>query len=161
MLRAQSLVASVLALAATWSCSGPTATRDAEADKAAIRALITRAVAASQSGDAAGWAALFADGAVYMRPNGPEITTREALQEFAQLYLGEFRSQTVVTPVEIEVFGDWAFARTSVKGTVQKKVGGDPVPDPIPVDGKEIGVYRRQQDGTWKLWRLIGNSNRQ
>ena len=137
------------------------ATRDTEADKAAIRALISRAVEVTRAGDAAAWAALFADGGVYMPPGGPEVTTRARLQEFAQLYLGEFRSQTVITPVEIEVFGDWAFARTSVKGTIQAKVGGDPLPDPITVDGKEIGVYRRQQDGTWRLWRLIGNSNRQ
>ena len=161
MLRPPLLIVSVLALAATLSCSGPTATRNAEADKAAIRALISRAVEVSQAGDAAAWAALFADGGVYMRPNGPEITTRAGLQEFARLYLGEFQSQVAITPVEIEVFGDWGFARTAVKGTIQAKVGGDPVPDPIPVDGKEIGVYRRQQDGAWKLWRLIGNSNRQ
>ena len=152
---------SVLAIAATLSCSGPTATRDAEADKAAIRALISRAVEVSQAGNAPAWAALFADGGVYMRQNGPEINTRAGLQEFAQLYLGQFRSQVAITPVEVEVFGDWGFARTTVTGTIQAKVGGDPVPDPIPVDGKEIGVYRRQPDGTWKLWRLIGNSNRQ
>ena len=161
MLRSRSLIASVVTLTATLSCSGPTATRDAEADKAAIRALISRAVEASQAGDAAAWAALFADGGVYMRPNGPEITTRTGLQEFAQLYLGQYQSQVAISPVEIEVFGDWGFARTSVKGTIQARAGGDPVPDPIPVDGKEIGIYRRQQDGTWKLWRLIGNSNRQ
>ena len=161
MLRAQSVVASVLALAATLSCSGRAPTRDPEADKAAIGALISRAVEVSRAGNGAAWAALFADGGVYMPANGPEITTRAGLEEFAQLYLGQFRSQTTITPVEIEVFGDWGFARTSVKGTIQAKVGGDPVPDPISVDGKEIGIYRRQQDGAWKLWRLIGNSNRQ
>ncbi len=161
MLRPRSLIVSVLALAATSSCSGPMATRNAEADKAAIRALISRAVEVSQAGDAVAWAALFADGGVYMRPNGPEITTPAGLQQFAALYLGEFRSQVAITPVEIEVFGDWGFARTAVKGTIQAKIGGDPVPDPIPVDGKEISIYRRQQDGAWKLWRLIGNSNRQ
>jgi len=115
----------------------------------------------SRAGNGAAWAALFADGGVYMPANGPEITTRAGLEEFAQLYLGRFWSQTTITPVEVEVFGDWGFARTSVKGTIQAKVGGDPVPDPLQVDGKEIGIYRRQQDGAWKLWRLIGNSNRQ
>ena len=159
--RSRTLLASALALAVTLSCAGPTATRDAEADKAAIRALISRAVEVSQAGNAPAWAALFADGGVYMPSNGPEVTTQAGLLEFAQLYLGRFRSQVAITPVEVEVFGDWGFARTSVKGTIQGKVGGDPVPDPIAVDGKEISVYRRQQDGTWKLWRLIGNSNRQ
>ena len=161
MLRARSLIASVLALAATLSCSGPTPTRDPEADKAAIRALISRAVDATRAGNGAEWAALFADGGIYMPANAQEITTRAGLEEYAQLYLGRFWSQTAITPVEVEVFGDWGFARTSVKGTIQAKVGGDPVPDPLQVDAKEIGIYRRQQDGAWKLWRLIGNSNRQ
>jgi uncharacterized protein (TIGR02246 family) len=153
---------SVVALAVTWSCSQPAGTpvpRDAEADKAAIRALVTRAVAVSQAGDAAGWAALFADGGIYMRGNGEDITTHAGLLEFATLYLGQYYSRTATTPVEVEVFGDWGFARTTVKGTIQAKIGGDPTPDPVKVDGKEIGVYRRQPDGTWKLWRLIGNSN--
>jgi uncharacterized protein (TIGR02246 family) len=160
------VLAAVFALAATtvWSCSKPApgavaVPHDAEADKAAIRAVVSRAVEVSKAGDAAGWAALFADGGVYMRPNGEEIATRAGLQEFAGLYMGQYNSRVQITPVEVEVFGDWGFARTSVKGEVQGKVGGDPLPDPLKVDGKEIGIYRRQQDGSWKLWRLIGNSN--
>ncbi len=57
--------------------------------------------------------------------------------------------------MEIEVLGDWAFARTRVTGTLNPKDEGDP----FPVDSKEIAIYRRQPDGAWKLWRLIGNSN--
>jgi uncharacterized protein (TIGR02246 family) len=161
LLRAQSLLASVLVLAVTVSCSERVVSHDPEADKAAIRALIGQAVEVSRAGNAAAWAALFADGGIYMPANGQEITTRTALEQYAQLYLGQFVLQTTVDPVEVEVFGDWGFARTSVKGTIQSKVGGDPTPDPIRVDGKEIGIYRRQPDGSWKLWRLIGNSNRQ
>jgi len=160
MLRVQSLVASVLALAATLSCSGRAPTRDAEADKAAIRALIGRAVEVSRAGDAAAWAALFADGGVYMPANGPEITTRAGLEEFAQLYLGRFWSQTTITPVEVEVFGDWGLPGPLSKERSRRKLEGTRS-DPLQVDGKEIGIYRRQQDGAWKLWRLIGNSNRQ
>src|SRR5258705_3168084 len=102
MLRARSLITSVLALAATLSCSGPTPTRDPEADKAAIRALISRAVDATRSGNGAEWAALFADGGIYMPANGQEITTRAGLEEYAQLYLGRLWSQTAITPVEVE-----------------------------------------------------------
>jgi len=161
LLRAQSLLASAVVLAVTASCAERVASHDPEADKAAIRALIGRAVEVSRAGNAAAWAGLFADGGIYMPANGQEITTRTALEQYAQLYLGQFVLQTTIDPVEVEVFGDWGFARTSVKGTIQSKVGGDPTPDPIRIDGKEIGIYRRQPDGSWKLWRLIGNSNRQ
>ena len=150
----------VLALAATLSCSGPESRRDGEADKAAIRAFIGQAMKVNQAGDAAAWADLFTEGGVYMPSNGPEITTRAGLQEAAQRYFAEFQPHVVITPVEVEVDEDWAFAKTTVTGTLLPKAGGDPVPEPIPVEGKEIAIYRRQQDGRWKLWRLIGNSNR-
>jgi len=32
--------------------------------------------------------------------------------------------------------------------------------NPIRVDGKEIIIYRRQPDGSWKIARLIENSSR-
>lgn len=160
MLHDRLLVALVLAVTAMVSCSGPTVTRDPEADKAAVRAFISRAAKVNQSGDPAAWTDLFAEGGIYMPANGPEVTTRAGLQEVAAGYFGEFQPKVVITPVEIEVFGDWAFAKTTVKGTLLPRTGGDPVPEPIPVDGKEIAVYRRQQNGGWKLWRLIGNSNR-
>jgi len=161
MLHARSFVAIAVALTATWSCSRPTVARDPEADKAAIRAFMSRASKVNQAADAAAWADLFAEGGIYMPPNGPEVTTRAGLQEGAARYFGQFQPRVVISPVEVEVFGDWAFAKTAVKGTLLPTTGGDPVPEPIPVDGKEIAIYRRQHDGAWKLWRLIGNSNRQ
>ena len=161
MLHDRSFVALALALTATLSCSRPTVARDPEADKAAIRAFMSRAAKVNQAGDAVAWADLFAEGGMYMPPNGPEVTSRAGLQEAAARYFGELQPRVVITPVEVEAFGDWAFAKTTVKGTLLPKAGGDPVPEPIPVDGKEIAIYRRQQDGGWKLWRLIGNSNRQ
>ena len=161
MLHLRSFVALALALTATLSCSRPTVARDPEADKAALRAFMSQAAKVNQAADAAGWADLFAEGGTYLPPNGPEVTTRAGLQEVAAQYFVAFQPRVVITPVEVEVFGDWAFAKTAVKGTLLAKTGGDPVPEPIPVDGKEIAIYRRQQDGGWKLWRLIGNSNRQ
>jgi uncharacterized protein (TIGR02246 family) len=161
MIHARLFIAFALALAATVSCSQPTGARDPEADKAAIRAFISRAAKLSQAADAAAWVNLFAEGGTYMPPNGPEVTTRAGLQDVAARYFGEFQPRVVITPVEVEVFGDWAFAKTTLKGTLLPRAGGDPVPEPVPIDGKEIAIYRRQQDGGWKLWRLIGNSNRQ
>ena len=161
MLRYRSLLVIVPVLAAMLSCSGPTVTRrDTEVDKAAIRTFIRRAVEVNRAGDAAAWADFFAEGGVYMPANSPEVTTRAGLREAAERYFGEFQPKIVITPVEIEVSEDWAFAKTTVTGTLLPKSGGDPVPEPVPVNGKEIAVYRRQQDGGWKLWRLIGNSNR-
>jgi uncharacterized protein (TIGR02246 family) len=156
MTRFRSIVVLVPALASTLACSESSVIQDTEADRAAIRTFIERATNVNRSGDAAAWVAQFAEGAVYMPANGPEVSTRSGLQAVAERNFAQFLPQITITPIEVEVFGDWAFARTTVTGTLQPKAGGDVVT----LDLKEIAVYRRQQDGGWKLWRLIGNSNR-
>jgi ketosteroid isomerase-like protein len=42
-----------------------------------------------------------------------------------------------------------------VTGTLTPKAGGERAS----VNAKEIGIFRREPDGAWRLWRLIGNSN--
>lgn len=123
----------------------------AEAD---IRALIEEVEAANNAGDVERWVGLFAEDAVYMPPNAPAVTTRDGLVEAAQ---AGFRHDAAIDiePVEIEVHGDWAFARTAVTGTVTLQESRDVVP----IDVKQIVIYRKGDDGRWKIARLIGNSN--
>jgi uncharacterized protein (TIGR02246 family) len=131
-------------------------TRDAGADAAAIRALIERTAEMNRQGDAAGWVSLFEAGAVYMPPNLPEVTTREALLEIAEAGFRQYVPDVTIVPHEVEVFGDWAFARSTVTGRALPRADGDT----IAVDMKQIAIYHRQADGTWKIARLIGNWNR-
>ena len=145
----------VLAICAVIACTGAVPEVDTSADEAAIRALLERATVVNNAGDAAGWADLFAPGAVFMPANAPEITTRIGLEESAVQSFSTYDFDVVISPVEIVILGDWAFSRTTVKGTVSPKEGGEPVV----VDVKEIAVYQRQSDGSWKVARLIGNSN--
>jgi uncharacterized protein (TIGR02246 family) len=156
MSRYRLIVVLVPFLAANFACSRAPIAQNADADKAAIRMFIDRATELNQAGATAAWVAMFAEGGAYMPANGPEVTGRSGLQAVAERQFAQFQPQITITPVEIEVFGDWAFAKAIVAGTLQPRAGGDPVT----IDAKEIAVYRRQQDGGWKLWRLIGNSNR-
>lgn len=125
------------------------------ADEAAIRNLIANTAAANNAADSLGWAAFFEDGAVYMPPGSPEVTTREGLLETAAAGFGSYAAAIAITPREIVVAGDWAFARTYVGGSVTPRAGGDPVP----VDAKQIVIFHRQPDGVWKIARLITNPN--
>ena len=143
-------------LAFNFACSRVPLAQNADADKVAIRTFIDRATELNRASDTAAWVGMFAEGATYMPANSPEVTGRSGLQAFAERQFAQFQPQITISPVAIEVFGDWAFAQTIVAGTLQPRGGGAPVI----VDGKEIAIYRRQQDGGWKLWRLIGNSNR-
>ena len=128
---------------------------DTAADEAAIRALIANTAAANNAADTLGWVSLFEDGAVYMPPGSPEIATREGLLEAAAAGFGPYAARIAITPREIVIMGDWAFARTYVGGSVSPRAGGDP----IPVDSKQIAIYHRQPDGSWKIARLINNGN--
>jgi uncharacterized protein (TIGR02246 family) len=149
------IIAIVLALCSIQGCTPTPSAQDTTADIEAIRTFISRATEISRAGDAAAWADLFAEGGIFMPQDQPEATTRQALLASAQSRSDQFNSNIVITPLEIEVFGDWAFARTSLTGTNTPKAGGDAVQ----IDGKEIAIYRRELDGSWKLWRLIGNEN--
>ena len=95
--------------------------------QAAIRALIQRTEDANNAGDVDAWVALFADDAIYMAPNAPSVTTRAGLIEVA---IAGFRHRASIDiePLEIQIFGDWAFARTRVSGNVRLQGTGALVP---------------------------------
>lgn len=155
MLRAALAAAALTGIAA---CSRPAsgAPADAAADEAAIRAILDSATAAHAAGDAQRLAALFTDDAVFMRDGDTAISGRAALEGYIGSVFAANVSTAAIRPVEIQVSGDWAFARTSVSGALTPKDGRPPVQ----FDLKEIAIYRRQADGRWKVARLIGNGNR-
>jgi uncharacterized protein (TIGR02246 family) len=127
-------------------------TSDAEE---AIRRVIAATAAANNAGDVDAWVALFAPDFVYMAPGAPAVSTRDALVAVARA--GFIHTASIrIEPVEIQLMGDWAFARTAVSGSVVIRGSGNTVT----VDNKQLVVYRRQPDGQWKIARLITNNNR-
>lgn len=128
---------------------------DPSADEAAIRELIRQTAATNNAADTLGWVELFEDTAVYMAPGMPEVTGRDGLVDIAAAGFGQYAAAVEIAPVEIEILGDWAFARSRVSGNVTPRAGGDP----IDVDVKQLVLYHRQPDGTWRIARLIINSN--
>jgi uncharacterized protein (TIGR02246 family) len=129
---------------------------DGPADRKAIQALLREASSAHRAGDLERWTALFTKDVVLLPSNQPPISGREAVRRFGRELFEKFTSTAEIKPVEIQVCGDWAFARTAVSGRFTPKDGGAA----IELDSKEIAIYRRQADGKWKVARLIGNSNR-
>lgn len=129
--------------------------RSAASDRAAIEALIEETAAANNAGDVARWVALFHDNFVYMASGSPAVTTRDELREVAR---AGFRNDASIDiePVEIEVYSDWAFARSEVSGSVEVAGTGEVVP----VNVKQLVIYRRDP-GTdeWRIARMITNSN--
>ena len=132
------------------------AATDVEADRAAIRDLIARTAAANNDGDVDAWVGGFAPDAVYMPPGSPAVTDPAGIRAMAETGFSGATVDITMVPDEIEVHGDWAFARIRVEGSGTTKPDGDP----FTVDVKEIVVFERQPDGVWKIARLISNRNR-
>lgn len=125
------------------------------ADEAAIRELIVQTATANNTADTLGWLELFEEGAVYMPSGMPAVTTRAGLEQAAAAGFGPYAADILITPVEIVISGDWAFARSNVTGTVTSRTDGQV----IPVEVKQLVIYHRQPDGDWKIARLMSNAN--
>lgn len=123
-------------------------------DSAAISALIEEVQDANNAGDVNRWVNLFAEDFAYMAPGAPAVTTRDALLQVART---GFRNKAAVdiAPIEIQVHGDWAFARNAVTGSVTladtQRV--------VHVDVKQLVIYRKGADGRWRIARFSSNSN--
>ena len=124
-------------------------------DVTAIRALIDRAQDANNAGDIEGWVALFEEGAIYMPPSMDPVMTRQGLEDAAISGFSRYRSNIRIAVDEVEVWGDWAYARTTITGTATPYGDGNP----IQIDMKALQILRRQPDGGWKVSRYINNRN--
>jgi ketosteroid isomerase-like protein len=61
----------------------------------------------------------------------------------------------VVTPLEVEIAGNWAYKRNVYTQEItDKKTGKKTV-----VDAKNLAIFKRQPDGSWKIYRDCFNSN--
>jgi ketosteroid isomerase-like protein len=131
----------------TQATDGPT-----EADRATIRDAVQAQLAAAKAGDSAAWAAWFTDDAIVLRPHGEAVEGRSAIQTWLAALppISEFRAEVL----EIEGQRELLVSRSAYSLAMT-------LPNAIMFrdEGKGIQVYRRQADGTWKVWREIYNSD--
>ena len=130
-------------------------TADVEADIAAIKALFAHNASVINSGNLDGWIAQFTEDAIFMPPNSVTLKGKEAGREFARPWYEQLNMEIEISVDEIEVHGNWAFARWSFVGRSTPKSGGKV----IQKNGKEIWILRRQSDGSWKCSHIIYNSD--
>ncbi len=127
-----------------------------EADVEAINQLPATFAAALNAGDLDGILAGFTDDVVRMPPNEPAIIGKESLRSRMQANLDQNTYQLDNPPEEVQVSGDWAFARGTYTVTVTPKAGGES----IQLEGKYLVVFQKQPDGSWKAARDIWNEGR-
>ncbi|MFC1540841.1 SgcJ/EcaC family oxidoreductase [Candidatus Latescibacterota bacterium] len=98
--------------------------------------------------------ALYTDDAIVMPPNAPTIYGKEAIRNFYQ-YIEEEIFDITYPADEVQVFGDLAFRRGTLKGTWKAKEGEESGVS----NNKGLVLLRRQSDGSWKISHAIFNSN--
>ena len=160
------LCAVVALLAAACAPKGETPVKDSAAtaappvvDVAAVRQAIEQANArfidAMTRGDSTGMVANYADDAVVMDPGKP---ARRGRGEIGANYVKRVQSAKYsdgkAHTASVDVGGDYAIETGSFEWTVTPKGG-----KPMPATGKYLTVWKKQADGSWKIYRDINNSD--
>ena len=141
------------ALLAFASALPLSAAADDAADEAAIGEIWNAYEAARVEGDAEAWLALWDEGGVQMPPGMPARGKDVLVVGVPKAFEAMPASAMEITPAETVIMGDWAFSRGNYTAT--QTVQGNTVE----VDGKFMTIFRRQDDGEWKIYRDIFNSN--
>ena len=126
-----------------------------EADVAAIRASAEEFDRTNNTEDLEGLMATYADDAVRMPPNEPAWVGKAAIRAGFQADFEENDVQVENQVEEVQVSGDWAFARGTYAVTITPSEGGEPVED----NGKWMAIFQRQADGSWKDVRDMWSSD--
>ena len=124
-----------------------------DADIEAITALLHRNGQLISSEDLNGWVDQFTEDAIFMHSDSALVKGREAGREFARPWYEQFDHDFRVSVDEVQVAGDLAFARWSFVSRPTPKSGGETVER----TGKEIWVFKRQLDLSWKCSHIIYN----
>ena len=120
---------------------------DVTADIEAIKNLRAQYMISQDAGDVEGCVSYWSDDGVLMPPNEPSVVGKEALLSWYQNAFDHVKIDFTVSYEQIEVAGDWGFARGEHEGTIIPKPEGEPIPD----KGKLLEILRRQPDGSWKF----------
>lgn len=128
---------------------------DIEADITAINDVLFQYCFAMETGDLELWLSLHADDIVKMAPDAPATFGKEELRASTKPLFDNFTIEMDYNREEIQVDGDLGFARGTFTATMTPKAVGDP----LYMDAKTLGIYKRQADGSWKLARNCYNSN--
>jgi ketosteroid isomerase-like protein len=119
----------------------------AQEDVATLEQMFDTVVRLIRAGDWAGWAALYAEDAVFHPPHGPAVRGRAALQEWGEAF----------PPVEAL---DFSNVKVSGEGNVAYGTSGYAltIKGQPPDTGKQLGVFRRGISG-WEVVAVSFNSD--
>lgn len=95
------------------------------------------------------------DDVVMLAPDQPAVVGKDAVREFYRGSYGTFTIDMRHASIETQAVGDLVVSRGDGRGTLMPKAGGQP----MAFDNKYVMLFRRQADGSLKVWRVAFNSN--
>jgi uncharacterized protein (TIGR02246 family) len=141
---------------AIWNSDTPLPAANAEADARAIKQVADDYTAACNAADLDGFMATCTDDIVFLPPDDNAVVGADAVAAYIKNgFFDPFQVHLSFVFDELNVAGDWAFARGPFELRLTPKPGGEPVVD----RGKFIDVFQRQGDGSWRFARVIFNRN--
>jgi len=148
----------VLCMATALAGCATTGGRSTENDVAAIKQIWASYCACVMKGDSTGYLALWDAGGIQLRPNAPSRTKQEMDVQVPAAFKASVEANDIsmtINPLEVTVDGAWAYSRGSYAQELRNKSTGATTN----VDGKFLTVFKRQDDGSWRIYRDCFNSN--
>jgi uncharacterized protein (TIGR02246 family) len=108
---------------------------------------------AFNEGDLEAFMATVTEDAVYMPPGEPVLIGKETIRNWYNELFDKISFDVTISSDEIEICGDWAIQRTTWKGSMIQKDSGETTQ----AESKNIIIFRRQPDGSWKNSHAIWN----
>jgi ketosteroid isomerase-like protein len=94
---------------------------------------------------------------VWMPPNDTSLFGPEEVREWWQEYFEYFGVTSITEPErDVTIHGELAIEETTYMIVIMPVKGGRRIRD----DGRMLTIWKRQLDGSWKMWRVMCNSIR-
>jgi uncharacterized protein (TIGR02246 family) len=126
-------------------------------DVAAIKQLVQDWHAGWQDSDVEALLALFTDDPVLMPDGQPSVMGKDAIRSLYEAFFAVYIVKGECDLQEVEVSCDLGYFWVNYTLTATPKAGGAKIKD----DSKSVFIVRRQGDDSWKIARLMDNSNRE
>ena len=122
-----------------------------ENDERAVSEFIDNFRAAGRAGNLDAYMDNFSEDAIVMLSDRREDADKSATRGFFH-FLEDNAFDQEITKDEIQVMGDWAFARVTFDGYLRPKTGSA---EPHRVLSRHLMILKRSTDGVWKLKRDV------
>jgi ketosteroid isomerase-like protein len=133
-----------LLLCVTFSCQK----QDTVADIAAINEIWNQYTLAINSADYELWISLWEDNGVQMPPDAPAVFGKEQIRVVNESKFEPFNVNAAIKNDEVLIDGGLAFSRGTYTAALTPKAGGET----INIIGKYLTIFKKQIDGSWKIY---------